>query len=72
MRRWIYTISTHIFSAPMVVFESEKPGLSNCERIVPLHKILNVLQHFKIRLSFFKHPVQCQKHHTVFPTLSRL
>ena len=39
----------------MVTFESYKPGLSDCERIISVDYIMNALKHSKVRLPFLIH-----------------
>ena len=66
--RWKYAISAGNFyfiricsilqiSQKMVTFECYKPGLSDCERMISVDYIINALEHFKVRLPFFIHPV---------------
>ena len=47
----------------MVTFESYKPDLSDCERMISLDHIMKALKHPKVRLPFFIHPIH---RHTLF------
>ena len=40
----------------MVTFESQKPCLSDCERMISVDYIMNTLEHSKVGLPFFCTP----------------
>ena len=43
-------------------FENYKPGLSDCERMISGHYIINALKHSKVRLPFFYTPCIAKIH----------
>ena len=57
-----YLLSLSSNFTKMVTFEKAKsPGPSDCERMISVDCIMNTLEHSKIRLTFFIHPVQMKE-----------
>ena len=54
-----YLLNLSSYLTKMVIFESLKPGLSDCEGMIFVDYIMNTLENSKVRLLFLIHPVQC-------------